>query len=120
MNHSRNVETGHWMASLERLLHQFRPAPAEQIQRGHPSPAPWVSVAPMRPAARPLRANPNRPSGARAPRHGLCAPLRVIRVVEAGQASALAGRIMMSGRMADVCAELDRMVEREATMQPGI
>jgi hypothetical protein len=45
--------------------------------------------------------------------------LRVVRIVESGQASALAGRILMSGRMADVCAELDRMVEREAAMQAG-
>lgn len=50
----------------------------------------------------------------------MCSPLRVIRIVESGQASALAGRILMSGRMADVCAELDRMVEREAAMQPGL
>lgn len=44
-------------------------------------------------------------------------PLRVVRIMEVGQASALAGRILMSGRMADVCAELDRMVEREAALQ---
>jgi hypothetical protein len=48
------------------------------------------------------------------------APLRVVRIVEAGQASALAGRILMSGRMADVCAELDRMVERETALQPSV
>jgi hypothetical protein len=47
-------------------------------------------------------------------------PLRVVRIVESDQASALAGRILMSGRMADVCAELDRMVEREAAMQAGV
>lgn len=41
--------------------------------------------------------------------------LRVIRIMDAGQTSA--GRILMSGRMADVCAELDRMVEREAALQ---
>ena len=51
--------------------------------------------------------------------HHSCLPLRVVRVMEAGQASALAGRILMSGRMADVCDELDRMVEREAVMQSG-
>ncbi len=51
--------------------------------------------------------------------HRSCLPLRVVRVMEAGQASALAGRILMSGRMADVCNELDRMVEREAVMQSG-
>lgn len=36
-------------------------------------------------------------------------PLRVLRVVEAGQASSHAGRLVISGRMADVCAELDRL-----------
>ena len=41
--------------------------------------------------------------------------LRVIRIMDSGQASA--GRMLMSGRMADVCAELDRMVEREAALQ---
>ena len=47
-------------------------------------------------------------------------PLRIIRVVEFGQAPMLTGRMMMSGRMADICAELDRMVEREAAiMQLG-
>ncbi len=122
MNHIRNIESGRWMASLQHLLQRFRPAPAVQPQRGQPaSPAPWAAVAPTRnTATRPLRAAAHRPSAVRAPRHGLRSPLRVIRVVEAGQASALAGRILMSGRMADVCAELDRMVEREAAMQPGI
>lgn len=42
------------------------------------------------------------------------AMLRVVRIVETDQASASSGRIVMCGRMADVCAELDRMVEREA------
>lgn len=43
--------------------------------------------------------------------------LRVVRILDPGQTSASAGRILMSGRMADVCAELDRMVEREAALQ---
>ena len=41
-------------------------------------------------------------------------PLRVMRMVESGQACADVGRIVISGRMADVCAELDRLVAREA------
>ncbi len=41
-------------------------------------------------------------------------PLRVLRVVEPGDRTASAGRLRMSGRMADVCAELDRLVERES------
>ncbi len=44
-------------------------------------------------------------------------PLRVVRVMEVGQAAALGGRMMISGRMADVCAELERMAEREAALR---
>ena len=41
-------------------------------------------------------------------------PLRVVRVVDGGHASASAGRMVISGRMADVCAELDRLAALEA------
>ena len=41
-------------------------------------------------------------------------PLRVLRVVDAGHAPSTAGRMVISGRMADVCAELDRLVALEA------
>ncbi|MEY4362975.1 MAG: hypothetical protein RLZZ24_327 [Pseudomonadota bacterium] len=40
-------------------------------------------------------------------------PLRVARVMDESQAQQSAGRMVISGRMADVCAELDRLVERE-------
>ena len=41
-------------------------------------------------------------------------PLRVVRVAEDGLASpSIAGRMVMSGRMADICAELDRLVHLE-------
>jgi hypothetical protein len=42
--------------------------------------------------------------------------LRIARVMEAGQSSASVGRMVISGRMKDVCAELDRLVEREAAL----
>ena len=42
-------------------------------------------------------------------------PLRVVRVVEASRPPATAGRMRISGRMADVCAELDRLAALEAT-----
>ena len=42
-------------------------------------------------------------------------PLRIVRVVEAGQAPTLVGRMTISGSMADVCAELDRLVALETT-----
>lgn len=43
-------------------------------------------------------------------------PLRIVRVMEAGQAPAHVGRMVISGRMADVCAELDRLAAREAAL----
>lgn len=39
--------------------------------------------------------------------------LRVLRVAEHGEAPNCAGRMVISGRMADVCAELDRLAELE-------
>ena len=84
-------------------------------------------------SARPLHAlRMVRPSGSRAPitsrpvssigvARSACAPrpaalrvLRVLRECDAGQAPGEAGRLVISGRMADVCAELDRLVAREA------
>ncbi|MBA2960894.1 MULTISPECIES: hypothetical protein [Ramlibacter] len=40
--------------------------------------------------------------------------LRVLRVVDAGHAPSTAGRMVISGRMADVCAELERLAALEA------
>ena len=52
--------------------------------------------APRRPHARPSRA------------------LRVVRVLENNHAARGAGRMVISGRMADVCAELERLAALEA------
>ncbi|GAC1525059.1 MAG: hypothetical protein NVS2B4_00720 [Ramlibacter sp.] len=41
-------------------------------------------------------------------------PLRVLRVVDVGHPACTAGRMVISGRMADVCAELDRLAALEA------
>ncbi len=41
-------------------------------------------------------------------------PLRVVRVLESGQLRSDVGRMVISGRMADVCAELDRLAACEA------
>lgn len=43
-------------------------------------------------------------------------PLRIVRVMETGQAPSFVGRMVISGRMADVCAELDRLAAREAAL----
>lgn len=39
-------------------------------------------------------------------------PIRVIRLSEADCPPDVAGRMVISGRMADVCAELDRLAQR--------
>jgi hypothetical protein len=41
-------------------------------------------------------------------------PLRVVRVLEPSASRAVAGRMVISGRLADVCAELDRLAAQEA------
>ncbi len=43
-------------------------------------------------------------------------PLRTVRVMESGQTPGQVGRMVMSGRMADVCAELDRLAACEARL----
>jgi hypothetical protein len=49
----------------------------------------------------------------RAPEH----PLRVVRVLEAKHPHGSAGRMIISGRMAEVCAEIDRLAALEACPQ---
>lgn len=43
--------------------------------------------------------------------------LRIVREFDANVGPACAGRMVISGRMADVCAELDRMAQREAALR---
>ena len=43
--------------------------------------------------------------------------LKVVREFDAANSPACAGRMVISGRMADVCAELERMAQRETTLQ---
>jgi hypothetical protein len=46
--------------------------------------------------------------------------LRVMRIAEQGDAPSCAGRMVISGRMADVCAELDRLVALEAQKKSAL
>lgn len=41
-------------------------------------------------------------------------PLRVVRTVDAHQTGRRTGRVILSGRLVDVCAELDRLAALEA------
>jgi hypothetical protein len=74
-----------------------------QALMGWPAPAPRRERA-HRPAA--VRTTACRPASRR--------PLRVVRVVDGSALSQQAGRMFISGRMADVCAELDRLAALEA------
>jgi hypothetical protein len=77
-------------ASLQDLVACFLPRP-------DPVPRPVVRMEVQ-------RAMPVRPAK----------PLRVLRVVEPSAPRAIAGRMVISGRLADVCAELDRLAAMEA------
>ena len=74
-------------------------------------------------SAHPLRmVHPSkRPAITPRPVTSICAPratpLRVVRVCDTHSASGEVGRLVISGRMADVCAELDRLAAREAAQQ---
>jgi hypothetical protein len=70
-----------------------------------PQPAPLVRV----PLHAPVRAA-DPPPVQRAP----LKPLRVVRVLEPTAPRSTAGRMVISGRMADVCAELDRLAAQES------
>ena len=86
---------------------QGRQAPASQTVQTRTQ-ACQIRVLSLRPAPTalaPLVAADRAPANQR--------PLRVLRVVDNQNRSA-GGRMVISGRMADVCAELDRMAGKEA------
>jgi hypothetical protein len=90
------------------------PPPVHNCRIGHHvSP---IKVASQMPRAITLRSQvlanePNLPARRNAQR-----PLRTLRVMEVGQAPEQVGRMVISGRMADVCAELDRLAACEARL----
>lgn len=67
--------------------------------------SPGLGVSPSAPAGVP----PCRAADDRLPK-----PLRVVRVLEPSAPRSTAGRMVISGRLADVCAELDRLAALEA------
>lgn len=108
-----------WFAPLQAAASRFAPA---QTQRHGLVDRPGTA-APGKSAGRTLRrtvaANNAgatadtlaRPSGtARRP-----PALRVVRTIEAGIPAGHSGRMVISGRMSDVCAELDRLATLEST-----
>ena len=91
------------LAPVQRLLRS-------NVSRAEPNPAAALDhQASGRPRSIASQAHAAAPA-----RRALRPPVRVVRIIEGGQTHRQCGRLMISGRMADVCAELDRMVEREA------
>ena len=56
-------------------------------------------------------------TGKPAPKRPTPSRLRIVREFDANVSPACAGRMVISGRMADVCAELERMAQRETALQ---
>ncbi len=84
-----------------------RTRPARARPAGHclfPRQPPRRRVKPPTPASQ----APKRPTPSR---------LRIVREFDANVSPGCAGRMVISGRMADVCAELERMAQREAALQ---
>ena len=80
--------------------------------------APWAPAARTQvraPLRRPARVPAVRAVALVAPvQRAQLRPLRVVRVLEPSARRWEAGRMVISGRMADVCAELDRLAAHEA------
>jgi hypothetical protein len=96
------------------FAHLFAPLQAlASLLVSRPAPA---AYAPVRTPVRtpvwhgPVRRPPVQPQPVR--------PLRVVRLLEPSAPRAVAGRMVISGRLADVCAELDRLAAQEAASAP--
>lgn len=74
----------------------------------------FLPPGPQRAVQRPAMRGPTKAPACGTAASRTARPLRVLRVVESGSAHPGAGRMVISGRMADVCAELDRLAAAEA------
>lgn len=95
------------LTPLQSLAHRWLPSPAARRRR--------TSALDLEPGLRYVQVRPGRigtgPDNAPATR--ALRPLRVVRVTEAGKPRP-GGRLVLSGRLEDVCAELDRLAALEA------
>ena len=120
------------LLSLSNFIQSFVPSATRRLNSARPLPRPVTYVRPVWANRRPVcttvgqknLASPHAtyashsahavPSARR--HHGAAStlPLRVLRVSESDQRIRGAGRMVISGRMADLCAELDRLAAIEA------
>lgn len=94
-------------APLQALADWFA-TPAQPL-RVSPAPSPGPRQPAQRPPARRLPGQ----GPVRLPGTAPLRVLRVVRVVEPSAPRSTAGRMVISGRLADVCAELDRLAALE-------
>ena len=99
------------LTPLQSLAHRWMPERRVRRDVSFDAHADLRYVA-VRPACA-QRAGTTTPGHAHAP-VAAARPLRVVRMVDAQQPDRRAGRVVISGRMADVCAELDRLAALEA------
>ncbi|RUP25742.1 MAG: hypothetical protein EKK45_18580 [Curvibacter sp.] len=129
-----------WLAPLGAILNPKRPHPGRwndtelavvptpkvsqqaEMRRDMPQAGPGVvGIALRQPTPATLKAHedtglpPSTPHAHAMPPSSL-RPLRVLRIRESGPHPRRAGRLVISGRMADVCAELERL----AAADPGL
>ena len=97
------VSLSRLVASFRALLAGFAAAPAPQ----------WPAATAPALRAGPAR-EPRADHGMRPSAFGCRKPLRVVRVLEPSAPRSTAGRMVISGRLADVCAELERLAALEA------
>lgn len=106
----------HFLASGFAPAHAASKRPAVRIDTQRPQqeivcPFPVINAADRITAA---LASTSAASCRISPRNAVVRRLKVVRELDSAVTSACAGRMVISGRMADVCAELDRMAQREA------
>jgi hypothetical protein len=101
-------------ASLLAPVHKLlRNCVAATARRFAPDAQSMVHPYPLAQAVRANCAWPTQARGIATDKDTTLRPLRVLRVVDGLQGSRGSGRMVISGRMADVCAELDRLVACE-------
>ncbi len=107
------------LAPLHALIGLFMPLQSASATLRHPPKQDAVQEAIRTRAfhvARRRLATPNKASAilATPARPASCSRLKIVRAFEPGVSPSCAGRMVITGRMSDVCAELDRMAQREA------
>ena len=102
LQHKLRTAFRQFLGTADRPLPQHLPMPLAAVAHGVSTPAPERSYHPS-----PVQ---------RATPRACTMPLRVVRILDAGLAPQGPGRMVISGRMADVCAELDRLASREALL----